>query len=203
MIYRFDALASTNTQMASMADSLGHGDVVVCREQTAGRGQRGNSWEAEPGRNLTFSLLLRPQVIMAKDAFIMSMAVSVGITKALRKMLGREVSVKWPNDIYVDDRKLAGILIENSFSGQNIEHAIVGIGLNVNQRVFRSDAPNPVSMSNLAGEEFDLDSVLASVVNGILDEFNACENRGKYAELVKEYHSMLWRRKGVHPCTTA
>lgn len=199
MIYRFDALASTNTQMASMADSLGHGDVVVCRKQTAGRGQRGNSWEAEPGSNLTFSLLLRPQVIMAKDAFIMSMAVSVGITKALRKMLGREVSVKWPNDIYVDDRKLAGILIENSFSGQNIGHAIVGIGLNVNQRVFRSDAPNPVSMANLAGEEFDLDSVLASVVKGILDEFNACEKCGEYAELVKEYHSMLWRRKGVHP----
>lgn len=198
MIYRFDALASTNTQMASMAASLGHGDVVVCREQTAGRGQRGNSWEAEPGRNLTFSLLLRPQVIMAKDAFIMSMAVSVGITKVLRKMLGRAVSVKWPNDIYVDDRKLAGILIENSFSGQNIGHAIVGIGLNVNQRVFRSDAPNPVSMANLAGEEFDLDGVLASVVNGILDEFNACEKCGEYAELVKEYHSMLWRRKGVH-----
>ena len=187
--------------MATLPPDTPDGTVVTVRDQTCGRGQRGNSWEAAPGKNITLSILLRPEEVEARSQFMVSEAVALGVADTVMEFLGPDanVKVKWPNDIYVDDRKLAGILIENSFSGQNIGHAIVGIGLNVNQRVFRSDAPNPVSMANLAGEEFDLDSVLASVVNGILDEFNACEKCGEYAELVKEYHSMLWRRKGVHP----
>jgi len=197
-IHRFHTLTSTNSQMATIAPSLAHGDIVICHEQTAGRGQRGNSWESEPGRNLTFSLLLRPRRIEAPDAFLMSMAVSIGITEALRKLLCQDVLIKWPNDIYVGDRKLAGILIENSFSGRKIGHAIIGIGLNVNQTVFRSDAPNPVSMAELSGHEYDLDEVLETVTGRIVAEVDAYESFPRTDLLVEHYHNLLWRRQGIH-----
>ncbi len=197
-IHKFDSLASTNSQMSVMSEDLGHGDVVICREQTAGRGQRGNSWEAEPGRNLTFSIMLRPKRLEAHESFQMSMAVSVGITEALRELLGHEVLIKWPNDIYVGDKKLAGILIENSFYGKRIDRAIVGIGLNVNQSHFRSDAPNPVSMSTVAGHDFSLDKVLTAVTERIAGVFDDYETTTCIERLVERYHAMLWRREGLH-----
>lgn len=197
-IHRFDSLASTNSRMAQMAGGLRHGDIVICREQTAGRGQRGNSWEAAPGANLTFSLMLRPRVLPPARSFEMSMAVSVGIVRALRDILGKEILIKWPNDIYAGDLKLAGILIENSFSGNAIDHAIVGIGLNVNQTVFVSDAPNPVSMAQIAGRMFDLGTVLDAVAGSIISTFDAYEDAPCPSRLSAIYHSMLWRREGTH-----
>lgn len=194
-----DSAPSTNTLMVRDAALYAHGDVLAVREQTAGRGQRGNSWEAEPGKNLSFSLMLRPQALRAADAYHLSMTVSVGIVKALRRILGLKVELKWPNDIYVGDKKLAGILIENSFSGSRVGHAVVGIGLNVNQTEFRSDAPNPVSMAQIAGHEFDLHAVLNEVVSDIVEEFNSYEANPDVDSLVNRYSSWLWRREGVWP----
>ncbi|MDO4320818.1 MAG: biotin--[acetyl-CoA-carboxylase] ligase [Bacteroidales bacterium] len=194
-----DTATSTNSELASRADRLPHGAVVACREQTAGRGQRGNSWEAEPGRNLTFSLLLRPSVIGAAESFRMSMLVSIAVAEALeRAMPGRRVTVKWPNDIYVDDLKICGILIENSFSGRRIDHAIIGIGINVNQSVFRSDAPNPVSMTLLTGLTYDLDTLLADVTMHIVETFDSYEAAPDDETLSRRYHDRLWRRHGLH-----
>lgn len=195
-ILEYTSLRSTNSEATRIAPELAHGDIIVAREQTAGRGQRGNSWEAEPEKNLTFSLFLRPRDMLAADSFLLSMAVSVGIVDALNKILAPdEVKIKWPNDIYWNDLKLAGILIENSFSGQWIDHSIVGIGLNVNQTYFISDAPNPVSMIQIAGLSFDLIEVLKTV----------CESILKYIDhippvnlLSQAYHKSLWRREGIH-----
>lgn len=198
MIYRFDSLTSTNSKMAEMAASLNHGDIVICSEQTAGRGQRGNSWEAAPGANLTLSMMLRPTSLEAAKAFLMSMAVSVGIVSALSDILKTEILIKWPNDIYFGNRKLAGILIENSLSGKYIDHAVVGIGLNVNQTCFVSDAPNPVSMSTIAGRKFDLMEVLDSVSEGIIQEINSLTADSDNSDLIADYHSKLWRKEGSH-----
>lgn len=194
-----DSATSTNTLMAADAGCYAHGDVLAVREQTAGRGQRGNSWEAEPGKNLTFSLMLRPRALRAADAFLLSMTVSVGMVKALQRILGIEIQLKWPNDIYAGDLKLAGILIENSFAGNMLGHAVIGIGLNVNQMRFCSDAPNPVSMAQLAGHEFDLNEVLDAVTNEIVAEFDTFQSNPDIDTLTATYSSMLWRRTGVWP----
>ena len=197
-IHRVDSLQSTNTHMRQHADAFGHGDVLVVREQTAGRGQRGNTWEAEPGRNLTFSVMLRPHAIRPADAFLLSMLTARAIACTLSRILGVDVQLKWPNDIYVGDRKLAGILIENTFSGSLYDRAVLGVGLNVNQTVFISDAPNPVSMAQIAGREFLLDTVLEAIVADIVDAVDSFHPDVDSAALVGDYNAMLWRRDGVH-----
>lgn len=195
MIHRFESLGSTNTKMAEMAPALSHGDVVITDCQQAGRGQRGNSWEAQPGKNLTFSLFLTPRRIKATESFLISMAVAVGIAESLKSLSGLDILIKWPNDIYVGDKKLAGILIENALCGPEVRQSIVGIGINVNQCLFRSDAPNPVSLAILCGKEFNLDTVLGALISGIMREI---ENVAPDA-LSERYHGLLWRGSGIWP----
>lgn len=197
-ILRVDSLQSTNTYMRTHAADFCHGDVLVVREQTAGRGQRGNSWEAEPGRNLTFSMMLCPCAIRPADAFLLSMLTALSIADSLEALLGTEVRVKWPNDIYVGDRKIVGILIENSFSGTTYDHAVLGVGLNVNQTRFVSDAPNPVSMAQIAGHGFDLDEVLCRVTDDIVEAVDGFNPSADAADLVGRYNSRLWRGSGRH-----
>lgn len=190
--------ASTNSLMAQQVSALPHGAVIAARRQTAGRGQRGNTWESEPYANLTFSMLLRPRSIMAVNQFELSMLVSLGVCDALRRAAGIDVKVKWPNDIYVGDKKICGILIENSLEGRRIGRSIAGIGINVNQQRFLSDAPNPVSMVNLTGRQFDLDTLLRDVCRTILDRFDVYEDASDRAALLQEYCSLLWRYGGYH-----
>jgi len=194
-----DSAASTNSELSARAHTLSHGAVVACHTQTAGRGQRGNSWESEPGRNLTFSLLLRPHTLGPAQAFRMSMLVAIAVAEWLgSEMPGLHATVKWPNDIYIGDRKICGILIENSFVGQQFDHAIVGIGINVNQTIFRSDAPNPVSMAMLTGRTYPLEPLLSRLTARIVDTFDTYEARPDDDSLSQRYHSMLWRGKGLH-----
>ncbi len=198
-IIRIKETESTNTLMKEMPGIV-HGSVIAAYSQTAGRGQRGNSWEAEPGKNLTFSLLLEPEHIPARRQFAISRSVALAICDCLRHWLRNhadEIAIKWPNDIYVGNRKICGILIENSLQADRICRTVVGIGLNVNQTVFRSDAPNPVSMAQLAGFEFDLDTLLDDLATTILSYFNAEEcSEGTASE--REYAERLWRRTGYH-----
>ena len=135
---------------------------VVAEYQTAGKGCGTNSWESERGKNLTFSLLIHPEGISAKEQFFISEAVSVAICETLAPYIYNKVEIKWPNDIYVGDQKICGILIENRLQGTEIKDSIIGIGLNVNQREFKSDAPNPVSLYQLTGKETDRETLLNS-----------------------------------------
>lgn len=199
-----DSVGSTNTVVRGRIDGLAHGCAVCAREQTAGRGQRGNSWEAAPGMNVTMSILLRPAGLRAVSQFSLSQAVSMGIVHAVRELLGdgmtQRVCVKWPNDIYVDDMKLCGILIENSIAGDHIAHSIVGVGLNVNQCCFVSDAPNPVSLCLIDGVRRDVDDVARRLVSSILAVADAAAASGWRAEwLAGEYRRSLWRAHGYHP----
>ncbi len=141
---------STNTYVSVHADSLDDMTLVAAHSQTAGRGQRGNSWESEPGRNICATLFHRPAGVPARVQFAVSEATALGVADMLAHY-GIEARVKWPNDVYVGDRKICGILIENAVAGCDLLHCRIGIGLNVNQTVFRSDAPNPVSMAMLLG----------------------------------------------------
>lgn len=167
----------------------------MAREQTAGRGQRGNSWEAEPGKNITLSLILRPEQLPAMRQFELSEAVALAVADTVESLGIGHVAVKWPNDIYVGDRKIAGILIENTLSGNLISRSIVGIGLNVNQREFHSDAPNPVSALQLTGREHNVEDLALRMVQRILDRLSLDNH--------SEYRRRLWRGTGIWPWRTA
>lgn len=197
------SVASTNTWAKTHAQTLNHGDIVVTSHQSAGRGQRGNRWEAEPGKNLTFSIFLRPVAISPAEQFVISEIVSLAVAYTLRchlpPAIAENVAVKWPNDIYVNDRKIGGILIEHTISGTGISHTVVGIGLNVNQTIFLSDAPNPVSMAMLANHQYDLCALMNELGASIVDSINS----PKHAETHAAYLTSLWRNDGrMHPFST-
>lgn len=190
---------STNSAVAAQVDEMADCEAVVAYEQTAGRGQRGNSWESRPGDNLTLSVLLRPEGVEIAKAFPLSEAVALAVVRVLDRLmpdLGEVIAVKWPNDIYVGDRKIAGILIENSLSGRLIGRSIAGIGVNVNQQEFLSDAPNPVSVRNLTGREYAV-PLVASLLLGSLDEMLRMMREEPDA-LHSLYMSRLWRGRGSH-----
>jgi len=164
--YRNKGIASCEAvakgDIPKFQDSLDKKDslVVVADFQTAGKGCGSNSWESERGKNLTFSMLIHPQNIPANEQFHITEVVSVALCETLEHFINNKVEIKWPNDIYVGNRKICGILIENRLQGSEIKDSIIGIGLNVNQRTFLSDAPNPVSLYQLIGQETDLEALL-------------------------------------------
>lgn len=195
-----DSCPSTNTLMKQRAAGLPAGYVIAAREQTAGRGCRGNSWEAAPGENLTFSQLLRPAATPPARQFELSMLIALSVATVAERCLGpgSGVTVKWPNDIYVADRKLAGILIECSIGGTKIEHLVAGVGLNVNQTVFTSDPPNPVSLAMIAGHGFELEPLLRGLAAEIEEQAAIYDDEPDFDALLDAYMRRLWRREGFH-----
>jgi BirA family biotin operon repressor/biotin-[acetyl-CoA-carboxylase] ligase len=165
--------------------------VVTAEYQTAGRGCGTNRWESERGQNLLFSLLCRPKGIVPSRQFRLSMMISVAMADVLSRYVDG-VSVKWPNDIYVGDRKIAGILMECRIHGGELCDCLIGIGINVNQTMFHSDAPNPVSLRQLTGTEHDREQLLAE----ILDSFGALLDDGDAEGIAAKYKSLLYRRTG-------
>jgi BirA family biotin operon repressor/biotin-[acetyl-CoA-carboxylase] ligase len=161
-------LPSTNTYAADILKEkkVQEGTIIQTNFQMAGRGQMGNRWESKDGKNLLISIILFPEKINPADQFIISMAVSLGICDFLRNYIP-VCSIKWPNDIYVGNDKIAGILIENSIMGEQIENSIVGIGLNINQDVFISDAPNPVSLKMITGSGLNLTECLIQLASDL------------------------------------
>lgn len=198
-IIELEETASTNTYLRGMTDAL-HATVIAARRQSAGRGQRGNTWESEPDANLTFSILVRPVGIPPVKQMAISRAVSLSIVRWLDRYLpdGMEASIKWPNDIYVGDCKICGILIEHVLTAGRIERTIIGVGININQKAFYSDAPNPVSLTQLTGLTYPLDSMLREVTADIISLVEA-EDRACGDLTATDYMSRLWRRNGFHP----
>lgn len=193
-----DQLVSTNQVLKTMHEeqALPEGYVLQAGFQTLGRGQGNNQWESDKDKNLLFSLLLLPHHLEVKDQFLISQMVSLGIIDVLRSVgdtsEANSFSIKWPNDLYWNHRKIGGILIENSWQGNSIAHSIVGIGLNVNQQQFRSEAPNPISMSQIAGVELDVKPLLFSIVESVVNWY--MEDN---AECIREcYLRNMYRREG-------
>ncbi len=202
-IIKLQSTGSTNSYLAGRAIDLPHATVVSTYNQTAGRGQRGNSWESEPNKNLSFSVLLRPKNIIARQQFYLSEAVSIAIVNTLKRHIpNQKVSIKWPNDIYVNDMKICGILIENTLSGYNISQSIVGVGLNINQQKFISDAPNPISLTHFTKITHSLDDILEKVTDEIVSTFDHYDSTQQFDTLHKEYCSKLWHKDGFYPYAT-
>lgn len=181
--------------MAGIAATAEHGTVVYTDRQTAGRGQRGNSWESEPFKNVTMSILLRPKNVAPNQQFWLSEISALAVERVLSKYIGN-VSIKWPNDIYYKDFKICGMLIEHSLSGGKICYTIPGIGINVNQQVFLSDAPNPISLANVLGHEVPTSEILDGIVDEILTMCDLLPEKAD--EIHREFLSKLYRRDGFH-----
>jgi len=186
---------STNDLLNEMnrLHNLPEGFMLYTDFQHSGRGQQGNSWESENKKNLLFSMLLYPTHIPIQEQFLISQIVSIGIKKTLDKYV-ENISIKWPNDIYWNDEKIAGILIENSLQGASIKDSIVGIGLNVNQEKFEN-APNPISLKQIIGKNISRKQMLKEIKENIFDVYS----NWTAGQIRSEYVKMMYRNNGYFP----
>lgn len=197
-IIHIQATPSTNSYLRQLLseEKLEEGTIVITNHQTAGRGQRGNTWESEKGKNLTFSMVLHPSFIPIHEQFILSQIVSLAIKTVLDEYkMG--ITIKWPNDIYWQEKKICGILIENALSEDRIENCIIGIGLNINQKQFNSDAPNPISLTHITKKNQELEPILIAIQNHILSYYQKIKE-GNRISIIEEYKQSLFRKEGFH-----
>lgn len=187
----YNIIESTNSELSSQKNSCTDKQVFAAYSQSAGKGQRGNVWESEPHMNLTFSILFYPEGIQAKDQFLISQAVAIGICSYLRAK-GIESEIKWPNDIYVGGKKICGILIENAIEGAMLKSCIAGIGININQRDFPGYLPNPTSLAILTGRTFSIEDELEELLEYVFEEYDNIS-----PETVEKYLDRLYL-KDIH-----
>ena len=209
----YDNIDSTNLQARREAAEVDEGAVWSADFQSAGRGQRGNTWESGKGKNLLFTVLLKPDFLHVTKQFAISQITALAIVKYLQDK-GLSPKIKWPNDIYIGDKKICGILIEHSVSGVNLSDSILGIGININQVEFHSDAPNPISLLLALNrdEEFDRKTELVAVLQHIMGLYEALFEEADGGSRVvssqgieavnKEYHSYLYRFGEFHKFLT-
>lgn len=189
---------STNNYLKELlqTQNVDEGTVVWADFQSAGKGQRGNGWESEAGKNILFSIVLFPGFIKAGEQFILSQIVSLAVANCLQEYT-EGISIKWPNDIYWNEKKICGILLENTILEDNIGHSVAGIGININQEDFRSDAPNPVSLKQITNRDYNLEEILKTVVDNINVYYQQIKI-GKTDSLIKQYKESLFRKDGYH-----
>jgi BirA family biotin operon repressor/biotin-[acetyl-CoA-carboxylase] ligase len=174
------------------------GTVISASFQDEGRGQIGRNWESEAGKNITCSVILNPEFLLARDQFQLNLAVSLAIFDFVSHFFPnkeREIKIKWPNDIYVGDEKIAGILIQNTLKGKHIKSSVMGTGININQTAFSSDIPNPTSLAALLHREIELEMAF-SLLFGFLSKRYGQLSKGSVDQLRREYLDKLYR-KGI------
>ena len=192
----FDEINSTNVYLYDkISEKNDISDmVVVASHQSAGRGMDKNKWESEAGKNLLFSIALNVNFLEAENQFKISQAVSVAIIETLSQFIdSQKLYIKWPNDIYFGDKKLAGMLIQNTIEGKMMGVSIIGIGLNVNQIEFSKEIPNPVSLKMISGEDYDLENLLNQLVNSIKTTVESLRFDEKRDEINRKYISKSYR----------
>ena len=192
-IIRIECTGSTNNYATSQVrvNEVKAGTVFLAYDQTSGRGQLDNQWESEVGKNLTFSIFLKPHFLNIRKQFSLSKMVCLGIEAFLSEFID-QVKIKWPNDIYVGDQKICGVLIENAVMNANIRQSVVGIGLNINQTDFVSAAPNPVSLKIITRKDYDLEQMLDKLLSKI-DHFYQMLAGGHEKEIDQLFHEKLYR----------
>lgn len=197
-----ESIDSTNNELLRRSASLDNLSVLAAYSQTAGRGQRGNTWTAEPGENLTFSIFLRfdpsglPPV-KASGQFILSELITLTVSDWLLAK-GARAQIKWPNDIYVGRRKIAGILIESSLAGEDLATSVIGCGLNLNQSDFPPQLVNPTSLSLVTGRRYDLEESLKEIMDIFLNYISLMQRLDGPSAIRESYLSRLYQ-KGI-PC---
>lgn len=197
-IIRLQKTDSTNNYLHALArpEQLGEGSVVWAEFQTAGRGQIGNSWESAEGENLTFSVVLYPTFLLANRQFLISQITALSVKQTLDRYVD-DITVKWPNDIYWRDRKICGMLIENDLAGQFIYSSILGIGININQKEFKSNAPNPVSLYQIIGKRTDREKFLQEFLERLYANYLLLLQE-KEVLIQEAYRQSLYRREGFY-----
>lgn len=196
-IIRLKEIDSTNRFLRELKDEQEDEMVVAVADfQTAGKGQGSHTWESEAGKNLLFSIKVHPRWVPVRQQFLLSMAGAIAIKEALETYVDG-ITLKWPNDVYWNDKKISGTLIETSIDSKGIKTCIFGIGINVNQEAFHSDAPNPVSLRQILGHEVDKDELLQKVIGGFRRYYELLR-RADYMDVSGIYHLSLYRRKGFH-----
>lgn len=196
-IIRLKEIDSTNRFLRELKDEQEDEMVVAVADfQTAGKGQGSHTWESEAGKNLLFSIKVNPRWVPVRQQFLLSMAGAIAIKEALETYVDG-ITLKWPNDVYWNDKKISGTLIETSIDSKGIKTCIFGIGINVNQEAFHSDAPNPVSLRQILGHEVDRDELLQKVIDGFIRYYELLR-RADYMDVSGIYHLSLYRRKGFH-----
>jgi BirA family transcriptional regulator, biotin operon repressor / biotin---[acetyl-CoA-carboxylase] ligase len=193
-IIKLNAIESTNSFLKELilTQFVDNFTIVITGNQTKGKGQVGAVWDSEPGKNLTFSVLVKDVLIESSSVFILNTLVSISIIKALEKFKIKNLAIKWPNDILSDQKKIAGILIENIFKGNNEIVSIVGIGLNINQLYFEN-LPQASSLAILNNKEFEKDLILEEIHNQIKFYCNQFSNNVK-KDFWDEYHNYLFKK---------
>lgn len=190
-----DTVDSTNNEVSRKADTLDNLSVIAAREQTSGKGQRGNRWSSECGSNLTFSILLKDEALTleASGQFAITQAVTLALTDYLADR-GISAEIKWPNDIYAGEKKICGVLIENSLSGNRIRKSVIGIGLNVNQTEFPENLPNPTSMALESGKHYDTENELEMFLS-CFEKYSSFPNDPQTrGELNRKYLQRMFRK---------
>lgn len=197
-IVKLKTVSSTNTYLKELSENrdLEEGTVVAAEEQTSGKGQRGNSWESEPEKNILCSMLLFPDFLPIKENFLLSEIIALAVKKTL-DMHTENIVIKWPNDIYRDEKKIAGILIENELLGSQYSKSIIGIGININQDFFNENVPNAVSLKQITNFEFDLNTLLRELIDNILFWYEKLR-QGESDLIENEYRQSLYRKTGFH-----
>ena len=189
-IIKLSDTASTNDYLLGLNTDR---DLCVATDyQSAGKGMGTNTWESEPGKNLLFSILLHPTWLPINKQYLLSMAEAVAIVE----VLGKGFEIKWPNDIYYGDKKLSGTRIDINLQGSTLKDVIIGTGINVNQEIFLSDAPNPISLKNITGQEHDRDILLRDILERFYIYYKKVQENPQ--TIVRLYHEYLYRRTDLH-----
>ena len=201
-IIELDETTSTQTYLTQEDErkSFDEFTVITAKNQISGRGQGTNIWESENGKNICFSLLLKPLFLNPSEQFIITQIISLAIVDVLVKYGLQDVMIKWPNDIYVSNNKICGILIQNKIIGNQISHSYIGIGINVNQRKFLF-APNPTSLTLETDKMYDLNKFLNDTLHNIYVRYMQLKEN-KIIEIQNKYLSLLLfkgeRRKYIY-----
>lgn len=189
---------STNSYLDELCNKTSVAELtsVYTDFQTAGRGQRGNSWESEARANLLFSFVLYPDFLEARKQFLLSQITALALQELLSQYTD-EIRIKWPNDIYWKDKKICGTLIENDLTGVHISRSISGTGVNLNQESFLSDAPNPVSLFQITGRRYDRKEILCDFMERVAQYYTLLKD-GETELIASRYQAVLYRKEGFH-----
>ncbi len=200
VFYSLNKIDSTNNFLQNLqkTEKLANGTLVIAKHQTAGKGQRGNHWHDEPGSNIAMSLYIETDFLEIVAQFYLSMAISLALAEGLSRLLNASICLKWPNDLYFDDQKLGGILIENSSLGKYLQDSIVGIGINVNQVFFPENLPNPTSLKLISGLEYRVDDVARSLLDYLEERYLQLKN-GNFQSIKSDYLKKLYRYQEKAP----
>lgn len=209
-IIKLSETDSTNRYLLDEAGAFASEDITVAVSdyQSAGRGMGSNTWESESGKNLLFSILVHPDWIPASVQYLLSMTEALALRDVIAEVVAsagmdaEDVTIKWPNDIYWRDRKISGTRIDGNIKGGRLTDLVIGTGINVNQREFHGDAPNPVSLWQITGKEHSIEELLKRVMERFIHYYNIAREEWEDGydcnTIMDEYHKSMYRREGIY-----